>query len=89
MRKRDGHFCQDLHTDPIFSWYLFDATQLVPLNGLIRIATGRDAADAAVCTIFGNPELTRSMVACECTDAEFIPLYYDTLARRNEVIFLP
>ncbi len=29
-------------------WILFDATRLAPLNGLVKIATGRDAADAAV-----------------------------------------
>jgi transglutaminase-like putative cysteine protease len=35
-------------------WYLFDATRLVPLEGLIRIGTGRDAADIAFATIFGS-----------------------------------
>jgi transglutaminase-like putative cysteine protease len=84
---QDFHACFEVFIGG--SWYLFDATRLVPLNGLIRIATGRDAADAAVCTIFGNPELTRSMVACECTDPEFTPVTHDSLAARNEVIFLP
>lgn len=70
-------------------WYVFDPTRLAPLNGLVRIATGRDAADAAVCTIFGNPELTRSMVNCECMDAGFIPVTRDSLAARNQAIALP
>ena len=40
------------------SWYIFDATRLVPLEGLIRIGTGRDAADISFATIFGSVEMT-------------------------------
>lgn len=67
--------------------YLFDATRLVPLNGVIRIATGRDAADAAVCIIFENPELTRSTVTCMCEDSSFVPMTHDSLAERNAGLF--
>jgi len=35
-------------------WFVFDATGLAPLNGLVRIANGRDAADASIATIVGN-----------------------------------
>jgi transglutaminase-like putative cysteine protease len=35
-------------------WWLFDPTGLTPLAGLIRIGTGRDAADVAFATMFGN-----------------------------------
>lgn len=35
-------------------WWLFDATGISPLTGLIRIATGRDAADVAFATMFGR-----------------------------------
>lgn len=38
-------------------WYLFDPTRLVPLNGLIRIGIGRDAADVAFATIFGPAQM--------------------------------
>ncbi len=34
-------------------WYLFDATGISPTTGLLRIGTGRDAADASFATIFG------------------------------------
>jgi transglutaminase-like putative cysteine protease len=34
-------------------WYLFDPTRLVAQDGLIRIGTGRDAADISFATIFG------------------------------------
>lgn len=34
-------------------WILFDATQLAPLSDVVRIATGRDAAETAFATLFG------------------------------------
>lgn len=34
-------------------WYMFDATRSAPIDGLIRIAAGRDAADSAFATYFG------------------------------------
>jgi transglutaminase-like putative cysteine protease len=34
-------------------WYLFDATRLCPLDGLVRIGVGRDAADTAFATFYG------------------------------------
>lgn len=71
------------------TWCLFDATRLAPLNGLVRIATGRDAADAAVCTIYGNPELTRSVVTSECLDADFSPVTRDDLANQSAALSLP
>lgn len=38
-------------------WYLFDATRMGPIDGIIRIGVGRDAADTAFSTCFGilNP----------------------------------
>jgi transglutaminase-like putative cysteine protease len=38
-------------------WRLADPTGLAPLEGLVRIASGRDAADIAFMHIFGNAEL--------------------------------
>jgi transglutaminase-like putative cysteine protease len=35
-------------------WYLFDPTAISPLTGLVRIATGRDAADVSFATMFGQ-----------------------------------
>lgn len=35
-------------------WYLFDPTRLSPPEGLIRIGVGRDAADTAFATFFGQ-----------------------------------
>ena len=49
-------------------WYLFDATRLAPRNGLIKIGTGRDAADTAFATIFGDVEMTQMNVYVECLE---------------------
>ncbi len=46
------------------SWVIFDATRLAYLNGLVRIGTGRDAADAAVASIFGNATCSSMTVSC-------------------------
>lgn len=35
-------------------WWLLDPTGITPVTGLIRIGTGRDAADAAFATMFGD-----------------------------------
>jgi len=38
-------------------WRLIDATGLAPVDGLVRVATGRDAADIAFMTIMGSATL--------------------------------
>ncbi|HCS55089.1 transglutaminase family protein [Rubinisphaera sp.] len=43
-------------------WYLFDPTRLTSTLGLVRIGTGRDAADVSVATITGNALLTHQSV---------------------------
>lgn len=53
-------------------WFVFDPTRLAALNGLVRIATGRDAADASVATIFGSLQMTGMSVSC--VSQEFKPL---------------
>lgn len=46
----DFHAYAEVYLD---RWYLFDSTGISPTTGLIRIATGRDAADVSFATIFG------------------------------------
>lgn len=46
-------------------WYLFDASGMTPVMGLIRIGTGRDAADVSFATLFGNVQCMRPAVAIE------------------------
>ena len=43
-------------------WYLFDPTKLAPVDGLVRIGCGRDAADVAFATIYGDIRLARKEV---------------------------
>jgi len=44
------------------SWYLFDATRLAPVSGLVRIGLSRDAADVALSTRTGNAFMTSTNV---------------------------
>lgn len=46
-------------------WVLFDATRLIPLNCIVKIATGRAAADTAISSIFGNIEGRQITVTCK------------------------
>lgn len=50
------------------AWYLFDPTRKAALQGLVRIGVGRDAADAAFATIYGDVEMTGMKVAIEPSD---------------------
>ncbi len=50
-------------------WYLFDATRLAPVEGLVRIGMGRDAADVPFATLIGAAILKKKAVtAQELTD---------------------
>jgi transglutaminase-like putative cysteine protease len=53
-------------------WYLFDATRKAPVEGFVRIGTGRDAADASFATIIGGAMLTNMAVWAEQTAPDFI-----------------
>jgi len=71
----DFHACFEAYIGG--NWIMFDATRLVPINGLVKITTGRDAADAAVCSIFGNACSTRINVECNVIENNFNPFWYD------------
>ncbi|MCX8494840.1 MAG: hypothetical protein ORN51_01480, partial [Akkermansiaceae bacterium] len=86
LNPQDFHACFEAFIGGV--WYTFDPTGLAPLNGLIRIATGRDAADAAICTIFGNPELMLSRVTCTCLDDDFVPITQADLTDLHAAITL-
>lgn len=50
-------------------WHVVDATALAPRASMVRIATGRDAADTAfLATVSGNVELTSSSVFAVADD---------------------
>lgn len=49
-------------------WWLLDPTGITPLTGLIRIGTGRDAADVAFATMFGNVRGSMPKIAFAAAD---------------------
>lgn len=51
LQPPDFHACFEAYLG--HRWYLFDPTRLVPQNSIIRIGTGRDAADVSFANIFG------------------------------------
>lgn len=76
LKPADFHACFEAYLGG--NWVLFDATKLVPINGLVKIATGRDAADTAIANIFGDINFTTMQVSCELAQAEsFEPVYYE------------
>ena len=58
---------QDFHAVPEFylegGWWLADATGLAPIDGLVRIAHGRDAADIAFLTTSGETSVEAMSIA--------------------------
>lgn len=72
----DFHACFEAYLGK--EWVLFDATKLVPLNGMVKIATGRDAADTAIGTTFGQVLCTYISTSCELAADKFRPFYYNS-----------
>ena len=50
-------------------WYLFDATKMAPVSGLVRIGVGRDAADTSFAIIVGQAELQSMSVGAHSNQA--------------------
>lgn len=73
LEPPDMHACFECLIDG--RWLVFDPTGLSHLNGLVRVGIGRDAADAAVASIFGGVHLNRMEVDCQLAQGEeFTPL---------------
>ncbi|HTE15519.1 MAG TPA: transglutaminase family protein, partial [Burkholderiales bacterium] len=49
-------------------WYLFDPTGVSPPMGLVRIGTGRDAADVSFATMFGAVSLSTPTIQIEAVE---------------------
>lgn len=82
MQPPDFHACFEVCVGN--QWYIFDPTRLSAPNGLIRIATGHDAADSSLATIFGSMQMTHMMVSCVSDD--FQPLTRDQLEGRAVIL---
>jgi len=74
LNPQDFHACMEVYIDG--NWIIFDSTKLAPLNGLVKIANGRDAADSAVASIFGNAIGTNVNVNCQVIGDSFKPFEY-------------
>jgi transglutaminase-like putative cysteine protease len=71
---QDFHACFEAYLSGY--WIMFDATKLAPLNGFIRIALGRDAADTAVCNLFGKLYGTSMIVNTHLIRGTMDPVVY-------------
>jgi transglutaminase-like putative cysteine protease len=74
LEPQDFHACFEAYLAGY--WVMFDATRLAPLNGLVKIAVGRDAADTAIANIFGNTTLDSMQVNIDIEEGKFTPFYY-------------
>jgi transglutaminase-like putative cysteine protease len=75
LRPPDFHGCFEAFIGN--EWVIFDATRLAPLNGFVKIATGRDAADTAIANIFGKVTCNAISVAVDTEEPDFHPYFYD------------
>lgn len=82
LQPPDFHACFESYVGG--KWMVFDATRLAPLNGLVRIGTGRDAAEAAVASIFGRVQLKSMQVNCQLAPGQnFQPVGPQQLANQG------
>jgi transglutaminase-like putative cysteine protease len=49
-------------------WYLFDPTDISPPMGLVRLGTGRDAADVSFATMFGAVRTSAPVISIQAMD---------------------
>ena len=63
----DFHAVLEVYLDG--QWWLVDPTRLAPVEGLVRIASGRDAADIAFLTTSLNCECRKVAVSVEAVQA--------------------
>ncbi len=68
LQPPDFHACFEAYLGN--KWYLFDATRLAPTEGLVRIGTGKDAADTAFATVFGAVQLNNMNVHIDLETSE-------------------
>lgn len=70
------------------TWYVLDSTRLAPLDGMVRIATGRDAADVSIATAFGGSSFKSSKVSCVASGDSRPQITHDSLAAAGQALAL-
>jgi len=89
LEPQDFHAVFEVFIDGV--WLLVDGTRKAPLNGMVRIAVGRDASDAAVATLFGGIQGDAVRVSVEHAvedTAGFTPLTRTDLRNTNRAMYL-
>ena len=77
----DFHACFEAYIGG--QWLIFDATRLAHLNGVVRVGNGRDAAEAAVASIFGRVNCTLMKVDCQLVPGQsYVPLDRKDIAHK-------
>ncbi|MEO6229348.1 MAG: transglutaminase family protein [Ferruginibacter sp.] len=71
LNPPDFHACFEAYIGG--EWIFFDPTKLVPVNGLVKIANGKDAAEVAVANYFGNAFCTYMNIQCFPSEPNFVP----------------
>jgi transglutaminase-like putative cysteine protease len=74
LRPQDFHACFEAYLGG--HWIVVDATKLAPINGLIKIASGADATDTALASIFGNLQFYSLVVNTNLLSPEFPAVDY-------------
>lgn len=73
------------------NWFVIDGTRLAPLDGMIRIGSGRDASDAAVATLFGEIHgagvAVDVQIPADLADA-YEPITRDSLQQQGKALSL-
>ncbi len=72
-------------------WYVMDGNRRVPLNGMVRIATGRDASDVSMATLFGNVVGTGIEVTTRIEEdgsAPFVPVTRQSLLESGKALHI-
>lgn len=81
LEPPDFHACFEAYIGG--QWLIFDATRLAHLNGVVRVGNGRDAAEAAVASIFGRVNCTLMKVDCQLVPGQsYVPLDRKHIARK-------
>jgi transglutaminase-like putative cysteine protease len=84
LSPQDFHACFDVYLGG--KWVSFDPSRMAPLNGLIRIGVGRDAADVSVATIYGNVGFKNLWVSNNSADNIFKGIFMNDV-EENGIYF--
>ncbi|HEX6428686.1 MAG TPA: transglutaminase family protein [Niastella sp.] len=79
LPHQDFHACFEAYLSGY--WIMFDATKMAPLNGFVRIALGRDAADTAICHLFGKIYGKSIVVNSQLNSGAMDPIFYSKNSR--------